>query len=227
MRWKYVITALIALSIGAAVGPSQEQVDRANAKVDELKKQLSTKTETVASLETENKDLRAKVDEAAPWFKMQEEQKQKEAEAKAKAAEEKRLAEEKAKQEEEAAAKAKAEADATATEEAKLEQSEQPITADKVKEIIKEYSYVVNNVSFKNGEIKANIELAPMEQVPTEDLAVHEYSQLSDELLNHEGWQVLTVTYPGAGTISMNRNEKETNEFGDYFPTLKIEERLR
>ncbi len=225
MRWKYVITALIALSIGAAAGPSQEQVDRANAKVDELKKQLSTKTETVASLETKNKGLQAKVDEAAPWFKMQDERKQKEAEAKA--VEEKRLAEEKAKQEEEAAAKAKAEADAKAAEEAKVEQSEQQITADKVKEIIKDYSYVVNNVSFKNGEIKATIEIAPMEQFSAEDLAVNEYSQLSDELLNHEGWQVLTVTYPGAGTISMNRNEKETNQIGDYFPTLKIEERLK
>ena len=59
-----------------------------------------------------------------------------------------------------------------------------------------------------------------MEQFSAEDLAVNGYSQLSDELLNHEGWQVLTVTYPGAGTISMNRNEKETNKFGDYFPTL-------
>lgn len=225
MRWKYVITALIALSIGATAGPSQEQVDRANAKVDELKKQLSTKTETVASLETKNKDLQVKVDKAAPWFKMQDERKQKEAEAKA--AEEKRLAEEKAKQEEEAAAKAKAEADAKAAEEAKVEQSEQQITEDKVKEIIKDYSYVVNNVSFKNGEIKATIELAPMEQFSAEDLAVNHYSQLSDELLNHEGWQVLTVTYPDAGTISMNRNEKETNMVGDYFPTLIIEERLK
>ncbi|MEC1520722.1 hypothetical protein P9D43_01585 [Neobacillus niacini] len=214
MRWKYVLTALIALSIGATAGPSQDQVDKANAKVDELKKQLSTKTETVASLETKNKDLQAKLDEAAPWFKMQEDLKQMEAEAKA--AEEKRLAEEKAKQEE---AAAKAEADSKAAE-------EQQITADKVQEIISDYSYVVNNVSFKNGEINATIELAPMEQFSAKDLAVNEYSSLSDELLNYEGWQVLTVTYPGAGTISMNRNEKETNSFGDYFPTLKIEERL-
>ncbi|WP_419955063.1 hypothetical protein ACN6MT_05685 [Neobacillus niacini] len=215
-RWKYVLTALIALSIGAATGPSQDQVDQANAKVDELKKQLSTKKETVASLETKNKDLQAKVDEAAPWFKMQEDLKQIEAEAEAKAAEEKRLAEEKAKQEE---AAAKAEAEAKAAE-------EQQITADKVQEIISDYSYVVNNVSFNNGEINATIELAPMEQFSANDLAVNEYSSLSDELLNYEGWQVLTVTYPGAGTISMNRNEKETNSFGDYFPTLKIEERL-
>ena len=211
-RWKYVITALIALSIGAAVGPSQEQIDGANARVDELEKQLSAKTETVASLETKNKDLQAKVDEAAPWFKMQDEQKQKEAE-------EKRLAAEKAKQEAEAAAKAAA------------EQSQQQITVDKVKEIIEYYSIgendKLNNVSVENGEIKATIVLAPNELFSAKDMAVNGYSQLSDELLNHEGWQTLTVTYDNIGSISMNRNEKETNEFGDYFPTLEIEGRLK
>jgi hypothetical protein len=58
-------------------------------------------------------------------------------------------------------------------------------------------------------------------------VAVNRFSQLSDELLNHEGWQILTVTYANVGSISMNRNEKETNEYGDYFPTLEIEERLK
>lgn len=218
---------MIALSIGAAGGPSQEQIDSANAKVDELKKQLNTKTETVASLETKNKDLQAKVDEAAPWFKIQDdERKQKEVEAKA--AEEKRLAEEKAKQEAEAATKAKADAKAAA--EAEVEQSQQQITDEKVKEIIEDYSIGendnLNKVSFENGEVKATIVLAPNELFSAKDLAVNAYSQLSDELLNYEGWQILTVTYANIGTISMNRNEKETNEFGDYFPTVKIEERL-
>uniref|UniRef100_UPI000C230733 toxin regulator n=1 Tax=Bacillus sp. FJAT-45037 TaxID=2011007 RepID=UPI000C230733 len=77
---------------------------------------------------TQNNDLQAKVDEAAPFFKLKDEERmQKEEEAKAaeekrlaekkakqeeeaKAAEEKRLAEEKVKQEEEAKAKAEAEA---------------------------------------------------------------------------------------------------------------------
>ncbi|MGN4424046.1 hypothetical protein ACTFQN_09375 [Bacillus cereus group sp. MYBK30-1] len=218
-RWKYVITALIALSIGAAVGPSQGQIDDANARVDELKKQLSVKTETVASLEIKNKDLQAKVDEAAPWFKMQDEQKQKEAE-------EKRLAAEKAKQEAEAAAKAKADAKA-----AEAEQSQEQITVDKVKEIIGQYSLggndKLNNVSVENGEIKATIVLASNELFSAKDMAVNGYSQLSDELLNHKGWQILNVTYDNIGSISMNRNEKETNEFGDYFPTLEIEKRLK
>lgn len=221
------MTALIALSIGAAVGPSQEQIDSANVKVDEIKKQLSAKTETVASLEKKNKDLQAKVDEAAPWFKMQEEQKQKEADAKA--AEEKRLAGEKAKQE--AAAKAKAKADAEEKAATEAEQSQQEITVDKVKEIIEYYSIgendKLNNVSFENGEIKATIALVPNELFSAQDMAVNGYSHLSDELLNHEGWQILNVTYTNIGNISMNRNEKETNELGDYFPTLEIEERLK
>lgn len=225
-RWKYVLTALIALMIGVASGPSSEEYSAAKNYSDGLNDIIKENNATIKEKDSKIKALQVKVDEAAPWFKMKEDER-KQQEEEAKATEEKRLAEEKAKQEEEAAAKAKAEADAKAAEEAKVEQLEQQITADKVKEIIKYYSYVVNNVSFINGEIKATIELAPMEQFSAEDLAVNQYSQLSDELLNHEGWQVLTVTSPGAGTISMNRNEKETNEFGDYFPTLEIEERLK
>ncbi|MGV3488586.1 MAG: toxin regulator [Tuberibacillus sp.] len=105
-RWPYVLTAIIALIIGATFGPSQDQLDKAKAKGDTLDKQ-------VKSLKAENKHLQAKVDEAAPWFKLTDEQK-KQQEAEAKAAEEKRLAEEKAKQEaaERAAAKAQAETEA-------------------------------------------------------------------------------------------------------------------
>jgi len=228
-RWKYIVTALIALSIGALSGPSQVQMDSANAKVAELEKQLNTKTETVASLESKNNDLQAKVDEAAPWFKIQEdERKRKEAEVKA--AEEKRLAEEKAKEEAEAAAKAKAEADAIAAAEAEAAQSQQPITAGKAKEIVEDFFIEEydnsNDFSFENGEIQATIVLAPSELFTAKDSAVNDYGRLSDELLYYEGWEILTVTYPGVGTISMHRNEKETNDFGDYFPTLEIEERL-
>ncbi|PLT32803.1 hypothetical protein [Bacillus sp. V5-8f] len=116
------------------------------------------------------------------------------------------------------------------SEEEAVEQSQQQITEEKAKEIIANYSIGENdtfdNVAFENGEVKATIVLAPNELFPAEDLAVNSYSQLSDELLNYEGWQILTITYDGIGTISMHRNEKETNEFGDYFPTLEIENKL-
>jgi hypothetical protein len=116
-------------------------------------------------------------------------------------------------------------------EESTVEQSQQQLTVDKVKEIIEYYSIgkddKLSNVSVKNGEIKATIALAPNGLFPAKDMAVNGYSQLADELLKHEGWQTLTVTYANVGSVSMNRNEKETNEIGDYFPTLKIEERMK
>jgi hypothetical protein len=107
----------------------------------------------------------------------------------------------------------------------------QPLTEGKVKETFEFYGIgegdQLSNVSFVNGEIKATINLAPNQMFPPRDMAVNRYSQLSDELLNHEGWKILTITYPNIGTISMNRNEKKTNEFGGYFPTEVIEERLK
>ncbi|ARK25988.1 hypothetical protein SporoP37_15790 [Sporosarcina sp. P37] len=58
-------------------------------------------------------------------------------------------------------------------------------------------------------------------------MAASSYSALSDELLSKEGWEVLTVEFVDIGTVSMNRNEKETNELGmDYFPVAKIEANL-
>ncbi|WP_374055844.1 hypothetical protein [Rossellomorea sp. FM04394] len=123
-------------------------------------------------------------------------------------------------------------ADETVTEEATQEvESTEPLTEEEVKEIIDYYSIgegdVLSNVSVENGEIKATIDLAPNDMFSGKDMAVTRYSQLSDELLNHEGWDILTITYSNIGTVSMNRMEKETNDFGDYFPTMTIEERLR
>ncbi|MFE7378393.1 hypothetical protein ACFU6E_27955 [Bacillus cereus] len=126
----------------------------------------------------------------------------------------------------------KAEAEVpTADKESVVEQSLHQLTVDNVKEIIEYYSIgendKLNNVSVENGEIKANIVLASNNLFPAKDMAVNRYSQLSDELLKHEGWQTLTITYANIGSISMTRNDKETNEIGDYFPVLKIEERLK
>lgn len=121
-------------------------------------------------------------------------------------------------------------AEEEAIEESSEEETIKQITTEEIKEIIEYYSLgeddSLGNYSFENGEIKATVELAPSELFPAEDMAVNAYSQLSDELLYYEGWSILTVTYAGVGSISMNRNEKESNEYGDYFPTLSIEDRL-
>ncbi|MFS0687697.1 hypothetical protein AB1K89_00420 [Sporosarcina sp. 179-K 8C2 HS] len=83
------------------------------------------------------------------------------------------------------------------------------------------------SVTIENEELKAVIKMATDDRLSAEDLAVTRYSQLSDELLDHEGWETLTIEYVGVGTISMNRTEKESNEYGDYFPTIEIENRLK
>jgi hypothetical protein len=104
------------------------------------------------------------------------------------------------------------------------------ITADQVEEIITYFSIgegdSLSNVSLVNGEISATIDLAPRGSFSPEDIAVTDYSQLSDELLTHEGWDTLTITYANIGTVSMNRMEKESNDYGDYFPTMAIEDQL-
>lgn len=83
------------------------------------------------------------------------------------------------------------------------------------------------SVDVKDGEVRAEIELGDNDFFEPKDMAVTSYSQASDELLNHDGWETLTITYVGVGTISLDRSEKETNEVGDYFPTLLIEEKLK
>ncbi|GAE32717.1 hypothetical protein [Halalkalibacter hemicellulosilyticus] len=59
-----------------------------------------------------------------------------------------------------------------------------------------------------------------------EDLAVTNYSRAGDFLLEHDGWDVLTIDFPSVGEVSMHRAEKESNDVGDYFQTLSIEDKL-
>jgi len=111
------------------------------------------------------------------------------------------------------------------------EVAEQIISEAELREII-EYSGMgeedlLISTTIEDSEIKATIEMASHEFLTPDVIAESLYSSLSDELFNYEGWDVLTVTYQDVGTISMNRNEKESNEYGDYFPTIKIMEKLK
>lgn len=105
------------------------------------------------------------------------------------------------------------------------------ISADEVQELI-EYMIIGENdellsVEVVDGEIKASIKKASNDLFPEKDIAVNSYSQISDELLNRDDWDILTIEFVGVGTISMNRSESESNEFGSYFPTLEIENKLQ
>lgn len=104
------------------------------------------------------------------------------------------------------------------------------ITGEKVKGII-EYAGMGEDdnlveAAVEGDEIKVVIELAPHDLLPAKSLAATSYSQASDALLEREDWQVLTIDYVNVGVISMNRLEKESNEYGDYFPTAKIDEMI-
>ncbi|MFB7157413.1 hypothetical protein [Lysinibacillus sp. NPDC056232] len=113
------------------------------------------------------------------------------------------------------------------------DKSEKEITVNEVKEIV-EYDGMGENdklisLTIENGEIKAVIDLAPNKfNLPPKDIAVSKYSQVSDALLNEEGWNTLTIEYVGVGTVSMDISEKESNEIGMYyFPVAVITERLK
>ncbi|MGD7007306.1 hypothetical protein [Metabacillus sp. 84] len=214
-KWTYVLTAVIALAIGSFIGPSQEQLDNAGVKISGLEEQLIDKTAAAEDLEEKNESLQEQVDEAAPWFKEKEAAEAKaEAEAEAKAEE----------AEQEAQRKAEAEAKKEAELLDALQISEGEIKEEEIKEIVE--NHLSGEFSFENGEIKAIADITGYEMGSPEDVAVSHYTNLSDELLYYTGWDTLTVTFLNVGTISMNRSEKETNEYGDYFPTNEIEERL-
>ena len=78
-----VITGVVCLGIGGAIGG----VDTTGAKevnntisVDDLKSQLEDSNTKIEELEKENGTLQSKVEEAQPWFDMQEEERLAEAE---------------------------------------------------------------------------------------------------------------------------------------------------
>ena len=64
-RWKYILTALVALMIGSSIGPSASEVEVIENENQEQKS-------TIKTLKSTNKELQAKVDEAKPWFELSE-----------------------------------------------------------------------------------------------------------------------------------------------------------
>ncbi|GIN93298.1 hypothetical protein J22TS1_43490 [Siminovitchia terrae] len=102
---------------------------------------------------------------------------------------------------------------------------------DEAKELL-EYSALGDNdkltdLNIEDGEIKAVVEVGDNDLIDDKKLLAETiYSSAGDEFLAQEGWEVLTIEFIDVGKVSMNRNEKETNEVGDYFPTKKIMEQL-
>ncbi|MEH7277040.1 hypothetical protein [Neobacillus vireti] len=211
-RMLFAVGCFVLMIIGGELAPDAKETANSKANVEKKKEDSSIEKTTDETKKKEEVAVKKKEEVAA---KMKAED-----EAKAKEEAERKAAEEKSKQEEADEAK-----------ENKKSES-QPLTEEKVIEIVENYSLGEDdkliNFSVTDGEIKATIDLAPNDMFSAEDMSVTRYSQLSDELLNHDGWEILTITYANIGTISMDRNEKKTNEYGrDYLPTMEIEKRLK
>ncbi len=82
----------------------------------------------------------------------------------------------------------------------------------------------ITNFNIEDGEIKVTINIADSDIFDDKSLLAESvYSAAGDVLLEHEGWEVLTIEFIDIGNISLHINEKETNEYDmDYFPLEKI-----
>lgn len=79
----------------------------------------------------------------------------------------------------------------------------------------------------ENNEIKATIEIGDNSIIGDKSLLAEVmFSSAGDELLQREGWDILTIEFVDVGIVSMHRDEKESNEYGDYFPTDEILKQL-
>jgi len=81
----------------------------------------------------------------------------------------------------------------------------------------------LTDLVIENGEIKAIVEIGDNEIIDDKSLLAETvYSRAGDELLQRGGWDILTIEFVDIGNVSMKRDEKESNEYGDYFPLEKI-----
>ncbi|WP_342471600.1 hypothetical protein MHH70_12345 [Metasolibacillus sp. FSL H7-0170] len=104
------------------------------------------------------------------------------------------------------------------------------INGDQIKELIEYHALGADDklveVVLNDGVITATIEVQAMDGFPATAPAEIAYSRMGDELLLHEGWQVLTVNFVDIGTVSMNRSQQKDEGFGPYFPTIEIMKQL-
>jgi vacuolar-type H+-ATPase subunit I/STV1 len=121
-HWRYILITIIALTIGTAAGPSQEELDVALNTNQEKDEKIEEMENSYQTAEDKIEELEAKVAEAKPWFELSElERANRQEEAKLKEAE---LAKQK-KQEEERAAKEQAEKEAAEAREAEKKRAQE------------------------------------------------------------------------------------------------------
>lgn len=203
-KWKYIVVAIIALVIGAGTGPSQDEFDQAVKEKQQMTKKYQEASKDLDKQITENVALQEKVDEAAPFFKLKEqERKEKAAEAKAKEeAAKKKAAEEKARKKAEAKRKA---AEERARAEAKEKQGyETGITYDQLartpdKFMDEKVKFTGTVVQVMEGDDTTQIRLAVNDNYDTILFAEFDPSIIDARVLEDD---TITIMGTSAGVIS-------------------------
>ncbi|WP_052950886.1 SLAP domain-containing protein [Clostridium baratii] len=188
-KTKVALGTLGGIILGVALSsPTKEQTE-AVAK-------LSTLTTQVESLESKNKELQVKLDEAKPWFDMKSSE-QKEIEAKEKAAKEKALKEEEQKRKEEEARKESKIGERILY---KNNKGTFALTINSVKKTSdrNQFADPIDNVA----EISYTVENIDMDELDF-------FLDHNSELYNSEGYKM--STYPlskGSGTYDIGKGKK-------------------
>lgn len=108
----------------------------------------------------------------------------------------------------------------------------EPITEDLVREIIEQSALSegdeLTSLEVDGYVINAVVKVTKNELLTEAMKAEVTYSRMSDQLLDIEGWEVLTVEFVDVGTVSFERRESVKNEFGgEYFPLEEIINQLK
>lgn len=107
--------------------------------------------------------------------------------------------------------------------------SDEEIEVSDFKKIISETMSAdskLKNYSIEDSVITATIELEKSDLFEPYLMAESCYSTIGDALLPVEGWETLKINFEGIGEVAFDRSESEENEYGAYFPTAKIIEKV-
>lgn len=101
---------------------------------------------------------------------------------------------------------------------------------DKIKEAVQNNigkGEQIKDFKLENKSIIVNIDLGtPSSNIPLKDLAISRYSSISDNLLEYDSWDTLTINFENVGTVTLNANEASSNTSGKYFESSLIEKQL-
>ena len=86
----------------------------------------------------------------------------------------------------------------------------------------------IENIELINNNIIITLDMKEHKLLSQEVLAESRYSSITDTLLDEGGnLNDITVKFINLGKVTMNTSQKDTNEYGDYFDSLDIQENFK